>query len=140
MCGLLLERTGAEAAAGVAGVAGVAAGVVGAGEDNNGRSPGGVTAGCDAAGMGKGGMGGICIPGVVGVPVIGTMGGGGIIDIIEGKGGIICDPIADPIGIFCLAVAGQGATIAALVMLKMLKVSQDYVFLLAFWTEIALRK
>lgn len=102
MCGLLLERTGAEAAAGVAGVAGVAAGVVGAGEDNNGRSPGGVTAGCDAAGMGKGGMGGICIPGVMGVPVIGTMGGGGIIDIIEGKGGIICDPIADPIGIFCL--------------------------------------
>ena len=115
MCGLLLERTGAEAAAGVAGVAGVAcvgAGVVGAGEDNNGRSPG-VTACCVAAGMGKGGMGGID-PGVMGVAVIGIMGGGGIIDIIEGKGGVICDPIADPIGIFCLAAAGQGANITAL--------------------------
>lgn len=99
MCGLL-ERTGAEAAAGVTGVAG-GAGVVGvAGEDNNAGSPG-VGAGCVAAGMGKGGMGGIGIPGVMGVD-IGITGGGGIIDIIEGRGGIICDPIADPIGIFCL--------------------------------------
>ena len=69
--------------------------------------------------------------GVIGIPGPGGI-GGGIIDIIDGKGGIICDPVADPTGIFCLAAAGQGAKITALVMLKMPKVSQEDVFLWCF--------